>query len=591
MKSIKQACASPRLNYLPRKAAAQRVLRALLRSFITLSLSISTPLATASPAAWGQAPQDQAQRLLDEQRRQLREQTVRRPPPGITAPTPGASSEEQELAELAQEAAAISESETSFPITEIRLSGDDHLLSDTEQQALIAPFIGLRLGPRRIDLLLRRITAAYLARGYVSTRAYLAPQNLTSGLLHVTVIPGRIDRIVVDGRTPAATQEPVLPLHQGETLKMADVEQSIDQINRLRSRRAEASIQPGQSPGGSDVVINTHPEKPWRLSAGTDNYGLTATGVQRQRISVEIDNLLGLWDSWAATRVESANALSELVSVTLPAGYGTFSYTYARARCSITLPAPYDLISRCESVSHNYGWNQVVARNQSSRQALDLGLALRDSRRHLNDFALMPQQQSVIRLAASHLWRGQRAAFDGELAYSKGIKSFGGDGDYPELPASAPHNEFEKWDASLLYALNITPDLAWRSEARGQGTDTGLPAADQLYLGGIGSIRGFREGIIAGDRGVIARNELQWNTALPRALMRDGWRLAPYVFLDAGRVRLLADGEDQRLVSLGGGLRAGWHDITAEFTWGRPQTAPAGIPRHDYINLSFTLQY
>jgi hemolysin activation/secretion protein len=569
------------------KAAAQCALRALLRFFLPFSF---LPL-TLSPAAWGQVAQDQAQRLLDEQRRLRRDETIRRPPPGITAPTPGASPEEEELADLTHEAAAISDSETSFPISEIRLSGDEHLLSEAEQQALIAPFIGLRLGPRRIDLLLRRITAAYLARGYVSTRAYLAPQNLASGQLHVTVIPGRIDRIIVDGRTPDATREPLLPLQQGETLKMADVEQGIDQINRLRSRRAEASIQPGQSPGGSDIVIDTHREKPWRLSAGSDNYGLTASGAQRQRISLEIDNLLGLWDSWAATRVESANALSELVSVTLPAGYGTFSYTYARARCSVTLPAPYDMISRCESVSHNYGWNQVVARNQSSRQALDLGLALRDSRRHLNDFALMPQQQSVIRLAASHLWRGQRAAFDAEAAYSKGIKRFGGDGDYPDLPASAPHNEFEKWDASLLYATNITPDLAWRSEVRGQATGTGLPAADQLYLGGIGSIRGFREGIIAGDRGVISRNEVQWNTALPKALMLDGWRLAPYAFLDAGRVRLLADSEDQRLVSLGGGLRAGWKDIASELTWGRPQSAPAGISRHDYINLSFTLQY
>ena len=49
------------------------------------------------------------------------------------------------------------------------------------------------LGARRIDLLLRRITAAYMQRGCITTRAYLAPQNLAAGRLVVTIVPGTVE--------------------------------------------------------------------------------------------------------------------------------------------------------------------------------------------------------------------------------------------------------------------------------------------------------------------------------------------------------------------------------------------------------------
>lgn len=553
-----------------------------LQAFVRLSFSLS--LSFAALAVSAQSGRDEGQRLLDERREQQRQSEIQRPTPAVSA-RPDSSAPGVDNAVMP---ADLVESAPSFRIDTIVLLGG-RLLSDAEQVELTAPFIGLALGPRRIDLLLRRITGAYLERGYVTTRAYLGEQQLSSGRLVLNIVTGHIEDIVIDGeKTPVGTA-PAWPLVRGAPLRLADIEQSVDQINRLRSRRAEATIQPGQSSGGSVLSMDTHPEKPWRVALAGDNHGLAATGVERQRLSLEVDHLLGLWDSWSVTRVESANARSELFSVSVPFGYGTASYTYAHSKSRLEL---YEgMVSATENASHTYGWNQVLARSQSSRQALDLTLVLRDTRRQLGEFDLMPQQQSAVRLAGSHLWRGARGSFSADLGYSRGVRRFGGDGDIANLPASSPHNEFEKWDGNLLFAWNVLPVLAWRLQVNGQFSRTGLPGSEQIYLGGVGSIRGFREGGVAGDRGAFARNELQWLGALPPALPAMAWRLTPYVFLDAGIARQIASREDQRLVSLGFGIRAGWKDVSADFNWGRPQAAPEGLSRQDTLNVSLTLQY
>lgn len=532
-------------------------------------------LACLSGGAWGQVQRDEAQRLLDEQRARSRDEALSRPQPQVATPErPSVST---------QNPADLVETSRAFLITDIALVGE-RLLSAADRERIVSPFIGLELGPKRLDLLLRKLTAAYMDRGYVTTRAYLGPQNLATGKLEITVVTGTVEQIRIDDRAKTSAW----PLASGEPLQLTDIEQTVDQINRLRSRRAEASIQPGQTPGGSVIVLDTHPDKPWRVSLGTDNYGQTATGVQRRRLGAEWDNLFGLWDSWAVTDVESADAKSQLVAVSVPVGYGTASYAYAHSNSRVELFS--GIVSRTETSSHTLGWNHVVARSQQFRHALDLTLVLRDTHRHIDDIALMPQQQAVSRLAGNTLWRGQHGVLSAELGYSRGIKAFGGDGDTPNLPSSAPHFEFEKWDANMSLAWTLSSALAWRTQLSGQTARTGLPGADQIYLGGAGSIRGFREGIVAGDRGAMMRNELQWTNALPDTLSARGWRLDPYAFWDTGVARQLSATADQKLSGLGLGARAVWKGVSAEVIWGVPQAAPAGIPRSDYFNFTVTLQ-
>lgn len=525
---------------------------------------------------------DEAQRLLQERQDRERAEALTRPAPAVAGEAAAVR------ADGGIDPSRVDEQEPAFLIRRITVKGDT-ILSGAARDTLVAPFVGLKLGPRRIDLLLRRFTAAYMERGYITTRAYIGPQNLASGELEVTVVPGAVESVRLNGAPLAGAAAAALPQSSGGVLRLADVEQAVDQINRLRSNRAEAQILPGQSPGTSVIAIENRPEKPWRISLGSDNYGQPATGQGRVRAGADADNLLGAWDAWSVTHVESRDSRADMFAFSVPAGYGTFSYAYARS--GYLTPIGTIALSTGDSRNHTLAWNQVLGRDAHGRTALDASLALRESWRRLNDISLTPQQQASLRLALSRQQRFAIGSVSAEFGITKGLDAFGYDADLPGLPDTAAHNQFDKYDVNLAAILALGADWAWRGNLAAQDARVGLPGAEQLFAGGAATVRGFQEGIIAGDRGCVLRNELQWTGAMPRAVLAAGAQLAPFAFIDASRTRLLADSNDKRLSSLGIGLRLAWKAASLEAAWAHPVAAPDGVQKADRVHAYLTLQF
>lgn len=525
---------------------------------------------------------DEAQRLLQERQDKERAETLTRPAPAVAGEAAAVS------ADGGIDPSQIAEQEPAFLIQRITVKGDP-ILSETTREILLAPFVGLKLGPRRLDLLLRRFTAAYMERGYITTRAYIEPQNLASGALEVTIIPGTVESVRLNGASLAGVATVALPQSSGAILRLADVEQAVDQINRLRSNRAEVQILPGQSPGASIIAIENRPWKPWRISLGSDNYGQPSTGQGRVRASVDVDNLLGAWDAWSVTHVESRDSRADLFAFSVPVGYGTFSYAYARS--DYLTPIGTIAVSTGNSRNQTLAWNQVLGRDAHGRTALDVALALRESWRRLNDISLTPQQQASLRLALSRQQRFAIGSVSAEFGVTKGLDAFGYDQDLPGLPDAAAHNQFDKYDVNLAAIFALGADWAWRGNLTAQDTRVGLPGAEQLFVGGAATVRGFQEGIIAGDRGYVLRNELQWTGAIPRAALAVGAQFAPFAFIDASRTRLLADSNDKRLSSFGFGLRLAWKAASLEAAWARPVAAPGGVQKADRVHANLLFQF
>ncbi len=530
-----------------------------------------------------QTVRDEAQRLLDEQRERERAESLQR-----LAPETARASVQDSSTNV--DPASLEETEATFQIDSIELTGDS-LLSDAVKDELFWPFIGLKLGPRRLDLLLRRINAAYIERGYITTRAYLGEQNLASGRLVITVVMGRVEQVTLNGKPPSFRARSALSVHANEALYLPDVEQSVEQINRLRSQQAQSQILPGSGDGASIVALETHPEKPWRVSAGWDNAGQAESGEHRKTAGVEYDNLLGLWDAWAFNAVRTQATRSELLSLSVPFGYSTVSYAYAHSvsRTDIT----EDIKVRSESVSHTVALNQVLWRNTHWRHALDASMTLRDSKRRLDDYSMLPQQQGSYRIGTSSLFRAERGAVNFDGAYSHGIKRFGADGDASGLPESSPHNLFEKWSANAAVAWAFNPSIGWRTTLSWQYARMGLPGQEQVFLGGSGSVRGFKEGVFSGDRGGQARNELQWTNALGKFGAEHDLRLDPYIFFDSGYARMISEARNRRISSAGLGLRGNWHGLSGELNLGRPVSIPGGtsLRYEDRVEFSISYQY
>ncbi|WP_455883883.1 POTRA domain-containing protein, partial [Pseudomonas putida] len=153
-----------------------------------------------------------------------------------------------------------------FLIQTIELAGAD-ALSAGERDSLLKPYIGECLGVAQLNDLLKVITDHYLAKGLVTSRAYLPQQNLASGNLKVQVVEGRLEG--VKGAQGSGISERQLamsfPGKPGDLLNLREIEQMVDQLNRLPSNQAQMELAPGKEVGGSDVLVKNTPQKPWRV--------------------------------------------------------------------------------------------------------------------------------------------------------------------------------------------------------------------------------------------------------------------------------------------------------------------------------------
>lgn len=106
--------------------------------------------------------------------------------------------------------------------------------------------VGRCLGTQGVNVVLARLQQALIARGWITSRVLAAPQDLRSGTLRLTLVPGRIAAIrFVDGDDTATTQRAAvangtldslrnaLPMQAGDLLNLRDVEQGLENLKRL----------------------------------------------------------------------------------------------------------------------------------------------------------------------------------------------------------------------------------------------------------------------------------------------------------------------------------------------------------------------
>lgn len=578
-----------------------------MRSHLGLRLGALAAALASAQVAWAQvptlpapvAPEDPAQRLLREQRQREREREATQPPTQIEAPA---------LPPAGMPVESVEETSATFDIRRIEVRGNT-VLADSEVEAITAPFVGRALGTNRVNLLLRRFTEAFVAKGYITTRAYLGEQNLASGVLVITVVPGKVDAIQLNGRrirpnaggffdtvgggwvTDAGTaaQFPA----SGDTLRLADLEQGVDQINRLRRNQAELQIQPGQSPGSSIVALTNQPGDRFVFNAGVDNYGSKTTGVSRTRLGVDANNALGFQEALSASYVGTVDTNAAVVSAAVPWGYNTFSYTGSVSEYQNVIGDTALLYGR--TFGHTLGWNRVLTRDKSGRLAFDITLTHRKTEREVNDIELDPQRLTILRAAVSGLRRfavnDQAGYATAEAGISRGLPTINATRDASDITRIDAHAQFTKLDANVTWQMPLpkafdTALVAWRSQVVGQWTNVALFGSEQIYAGGMSTVRGFREGIIAGDRGAYWRNELAWGNA-PTVV---GLRMEPYLFLDGGQALYIATRHWQYVAGTGAGVRlsANWarQTFTSELLVGMPLAQPAALGAKHPIALA-----
>ncbi len=487
----------------------------------------------------------------------------------------------------------------SFDIQQITASGEI-LISQREFRRIVAVFEGHTLGAAQINALLDRLSRALVASGYITSRATVSNQSLAAGELSITVLAGHIeqirynDEVLAPGGSNALGVRLALPMRQGDILRLQDIEQAVDQLNRLRRNAAQVQILPGEQTGGSIVALSNRPGDARSYSASTDNQGSASTGRVRLQGGVDQGNALGLMESLSLGLVTSADTNAVFGSLSVPLGYYTLGLMRSWSEYQNLIGDTALVYGNSQSQSITL--NRLLQRSQDSKLALDLSLTRRTSTRAINNLALSPQTQAVARLGVNQLSRFRSPHGLGQwtldLGVVRGLRSLGADRDPAELPAGAARGQFTKLETSVGAQLPLSARWTWRTRLAHQWTRNPLYSSEQLFAGGVASVRGFAESAAGGDRGYFMRNEWLLQDLAPLGLGSARLQWQPYVFLDGARLRTLSDARRQRLLSAGVGARLTLGAASGEIIIGRPLLTPEpSVRKATQVNLQLGYQF
>lgn len=498
----------------------RRLLCALAVSFASLP---GAALAQAAPAAADAAATNARQQQLLEQQRQAQERAATVNAPTVRSDLPAADG-----------FPALPVESPCFPIETFllkvpetlpqraQIAGTSSLPLDTFAFAMnwLMHYRGMCVGREGIAAITAGLTKAILAKGYVTTRVLVPEQDLTTGELKLTLVPGIIGGIRFSDALQYGTWRTAFPTRPGDLLELRDLEQGLEQMKRVASQDVTMQIVPTQAPGESDVVIDVKRTKRWSVVASLDNSGSRDTGKLQGSLALGIDNPLGLNDilnvgathdlSFADKRFGS-NGWNAFYSI--PWGFWTATVAAYANRYNQQIAGVNDtFVMRGQSQNLDFKLSRVIQRSQSNVLSTQVRLSKRFGRSFLEDAEIDQQYRNntFIEFGISDRHYIGAGQFDGTLAYRQSVSGLGAapDSAFPGTPTY--RFKMAVLDANLSLPLGQLP-LRYVTTFHGQFTNDVLHYIDDLSIGSRYTVRGFDgETSLAAEKGFYWRNELQW---------------------------------------------------------------------------------
>ena len=443
-------------------------------------------------------------RLLEEQRRRLEE----------LKELPG------KPAKPVQPAAPVDR--RCFPIKDIELKGVDSL-SAAERERLLKPYIGQCLGVAQLNELLKVITDHYIEKGLVTSRAYLPQQDLSGGHLKVLVVEGRLEGLKGAEGSQLSERElgMAFPGKRGDLVNLREIEQMVDQLNRLPSNQAQMELSPGKNVGGSEVLVKNTPQKPWRAGLSRSNDGQRSTGEQQWGTTFDWDSPLGLADQLMLRGGHDAmtdhqhTSSNAMLYYNVPWGWWNFSYIYSQSEYRSQIAANgYNFKQTGDSENHQLRAERVIHRDAVSKTSLNAGLSYLRTNNFIEDskLKLSSNRISEMQYGINHGRRVGSAFINLDLGMQEGIGALDAQGNHHPGPGE-PNARYRKYTATATYQQ---PFKVWGESFNFTSLMTGQRSEDVLFspqrtsLGGLSSIRGYKDQSLSGDSGGYWRNDLRW---------------------------------------------------------------------------------
>lgn len=428
------------------------------------------------------------------------------------------------------------------------------VLTDAELDIIIKPYEGKQVQLNDIYAIVDKINALYNEKGYVTCRAFLPPQTITEGTVKLLLVEGRTGTATVNGNkyTKAKYITNRLHLAKGEIANIKQLNKDLLLFNATNSTQLRIVMKAGAEPGTTDYEITAYEPKRDTWTIFEDNAGSDTSGEYRTGLFFNTKSLSGNCDALSLGTVisEGTKAANVMYSRSLGRSGTKMNLLYSTNAVETVKGEFADKI-KGHANSYTIGFIQPILVNETTRTELSLDYNRQNSK---TDW-LIPIRLNIVddkvqdvTLGYALTNYGASHVFYQKHSYVRGYYKKEADMGTGAEPSSK-HFGFYKLNA--LYQKLYKAGQMWslRADAQWSGSE-GMVSSRQFYMGGMYSVRGYKENYLGGDSGFTFSAEY----AVP-VINRN---TNAFGFFDYGHVYGNGQSDDQHnvLSSVGLGIRS-----------------------------------
>lgn len=483
-----------------------------------------------------------------------------------------------------------------IPIKKIKIVGDNNLKKlflDKKSWPIISAVLYRCLNSAELNDLVLKLNAQILAKGYITARVEIAEYDRTSGELIIKLQAGHIEKI----EAPGLNTFNLFPGLVGRKLKAQDLDQGLEQANRLPSRVSVITLWPGSDIGETIVKIDTKKiARPYRLYLAFDNTGNRQTGQNVCKGSFFYDDLLSINDqlfiSGSKSGWGSKRSGALIWKEEIPFGYYTFSYSGSYSDSSRNIQsgdAPWDFTA--QGFKNKLALSRNIYRDANHQILLDGSFWHYVPKRKVMGVSLYQEQKlSVFEIEFQHNFYHEKFRILTALNCAQGV-GFLGAQEYAENYAEA-HTKFRRYKLTSDYLWKFTRMISLNGNVQLQYGQAGLPDLVKLpVLDEIGGIRGLKESTLVQDDGIVLRHDLIFSVPFfskAQNKLLQKVTITPFLHGDIGWSRDKGDkNELKQFLGIGGGIRLNILDFNGKLTCSRLVKQPnsSAVPGEGWVFL------
>ena len=490
------------------------------------------------------------------------------------------------LAGLEPGAEQLSQRQTVL-VRRFRFEGNT-VFTDEELSRKVGGYVGRELSMEDLEEVRRALTMHYIEDGYINSGAVLPDQTVEDGTVMLRIAEGRLADIIIRGHQRLRTDylHPRIERSAGPPLNIIALKNRLEMIRQNPNiRRVNAELKPGAIPGESRLDVQIEENPPVVLRVQFSNDRPPSIGAEQLRLLARHGNLTGhsdvlaldyglIRDGIEETEIAGVDDLDVFYVIPINASDTTIALSYSRSNTLVVEETFQELDIESESEDFSVTVRQPLYQTPNTEIALSLTGERRSNDTFLlgSPFSFAPGARNgetdvtVLRFSQEFLTRDQTRAISARSTFSFGIDALGS----TDNTGSAPDGEFFAWLGQVQYVLRINEGGAQIIlRANTQLAADSLLSLEQFSIGGVDTVRGYREHQLVRDSAVVSSAELRV-PLIRNATGQNILQLAPFVDFGHGWNRNDTP-EDQHIGSAGIGLLL---DLDGRFDvqlyWGYP---------------------